>query len=704
MGTKIDIPGTDPPLDHYITIVKNSLVNIIRHVIGPNDISINDIIQQTVIKTHKIVIHTYQFLKLYLLYIYENSINDFPVIDSHFIRTIMNVITKKTTTQSGKSNDVTIKLYEKLTKFFNEHYKLTINDDDIIINDKLSQILNYEADDIIKNIETNIKEHFTDQLDKLIRIRYHYRKSLELISKTDVEKEIKNEMKYKFRKMYWDVKSDILKTNNDLSSLLIFHDWINKHKYNIIPLKETYVNNNIYHDIKSNPMEYLKGMIYINKEIEKMSTEANPNKLFNAIPLRTNIVPSYITLDTFSIINLFVGKNKYKYLLNIEKYKKKIWNKFFEGKKLEKNRYKFNGMIKTNGVGCSILHVKLDKNNEPIKLTSNQLRKMEECKEIRETQYIEKQENIKGIIENKNYVVIDPNKSDLMYCMDKNGIKFRYTQNQRRKETKVKRYRKIMKNEKEKHKGKEIETELSKYNSKTCSYKKFLEYVRKKNEINRKLSGLYEDKIFRKLKLNTYTNTQKSEQKMVRNFENKYGNGENTVVIMGDYDKGSYNMKGKEPAINKRVRKILRKNKYKVYLINEYNTSKLCCKCHNEVENFLIRKSKKPKKINQNELVFGLVRCKNVKCRQERIDSGDKYNGSIYNRDTNAVLNMLYIMNSLKDSGERPEKYKRNSCVLDDTQKDYSEKIKQKQKRKTKIKIKNTIKIKSKKKSPTDKH
>lgn len=38
-------------------------------------------------------------------------------------------------------------------------------------------------------------------------------------------------------------------------------------------------------------------------------------------------------------------------------------------------------------------------------------------------------------------------------------------------------------------------------------------------------------------------------------------------------------MKGKEPIINRRIRKIFRNNGYDVYLINEFNTSKLCNKC-----------------------------------------------------------------------------------------------------------------------------
>ena len=81
---------------------------------------------------------------------------------------------------------------------------------------------------------------------------------------------------------------------------------------------------------------------------------------------------------------------------------------------------------------------------------------------------------------------------------------------------------------------------------------------------------------------------------MVKNFKNKFGSPEDTIVIFGDYDKKS-NIKGTELFINKRLIILLRNAKYKVYLINEFRTSKLCHKCQSNVENFLMRESKKAK-------------------------------------------------------------------------------------------------------------
>lgn len=118
----------------------------------------------------------------------------------------------------------------------------------------------------------------------------------------------------------------------------------------------------------------------------------------------------------------------------------------------------------------------------------------------------------------------------------------------------------------------------------------------------------YEQRLFRKLKLNRFTNTQKRELKMVKNFSNKFGKPENTIFVIGDYDKGDYHMKGLEPVICKKFRRIFKNTGYKTFLVNEFRTSKLCNCCHNELEHFLERLSQKPKykKENKTEICHGL--------------------------------------------------------------------------------------------------
>ncbi len=227
--------------------------------------------------------------------------------------------------------------------------------------------------------------------------------------------------------------------------------------------------------------------------------------MFYVLPLRTRIIPNYVTFDTASIISLLIEKDTIGYLSKIKLKQKEVWNKFFRTNKrvFKKNDYQFNYMIKTDGVACSILFVKIDSDNNPIKISKGQMKQLEGLKESNDKNYIENQDNIDKLLHNKNYVCIDPNLSDLMYCMDKNGVKFRYTQNQLRLETRNKKYMKIVE---EINNGatingktiKEIEATLSKHNSKTCVFDEFIDYLKIKNKINRYLFEQYQKKIYRR--------------------------------------------------------------------------------------------------------------------------------------------------------------------------------------------------------------
>jgi len=80
-------------------------------------------------------------------------------------------------------------------------------------------------------------------------------------------------------------------------------------------------------------------------------------------------------------------------------------------------------------------------------------------------------------------VEIDPGKYNLIYCVDadnKDANQFRYSQDQRRKETKKKKYSKI-----------QLELKKEKIQSKTIIEweTEFKEYIQKKSEINGLLFG-----------------------------------------------------------------------------------------------------------------------------------------------------------------------------------------------------------------------
>jgi len=652
----------------------------LKNIVKSDDL--NNKINEVVCRVNKIVIYTCQFLNLYLIYLFDNNI-EFPDIDEKIIKTIFNIITIKVDGRGKKPSDNTEKQIKILEDFYAKHYKQCIIDSDIINIDKLSYILAYEAIDIVKNIKNNITEHFKDYINKFVNQSFDIKSVNQDIRNMNFDKE--STKKY-INQSYADlrlVKKDLLKSTDNFESDEIFSDWLKLHKPNIIR-KNKFNKDSIDYDLCSNPSDYLKSLFYMNKELEKINDKRIKKneeqfKLFQVIPQRTNIKPNYITLDTCSLINLTITENFKKYLDKVEDCQSELWDKNFmtDRKEFKRNNYKFNYMIKTDGVGCSVLLVKL-KDGTPVYITSKMQKNVKTKLESLD-KYIENVEITKEM-KNKRIVTCDPNLSDIVYCVSKNIkekvivdennklkviddeeiITFRYTQNQRRLETRNKKYNKLQDSiNKEtkinKRTVKEIESELSNYNSKTTNYSNFIEYCKKKNKVNRILFAHYSQKIFRKLKFNRYTNTQKSESKMIKNFSNKFGKPDECTVILGDYDKGEHNMKGKEPIINRRIRKIFRNNGYNVYKINEFRTSKLCNKCESNCDTFHKRESEKPKDLDKKTgkkkviEVWGLTLCSNNKCSQ------------IHNRDKNSALNMYKIVESIYRGEGRPKKYCRET-------------------------------------------
>jgi len=323
-------------------------------------------------------------------------------------------------------------------------------------------------------------------------------------------------------------------------------------------------------------------------------------------------------------------------------------------------------MIKTDGVSVSILFVRVDDKGNPVKKQKGKKYKEQlDCKYIEKAELTEEQKKMK-------IVTIDPNDGgDLIYCGSKNENNeletFRYTQNQRRLETRTKKYMKITEKVNTETKInnqtiKQIESTLSVLNSKTVNYDEFKKYILEKNKINKTLYKYYQQEFFRKFKLNRFINTQKSEAKMIENFKNKFGTPDKVIIVFGDHDEGQLNMKGLEPSICKKFRRIFKNAGYKVFLINEFRTSKLCNCCHQELDKFLTRASNKPrdKKNNKKTLVNGLL--KHTVSNPEG-ELNPLLCTIIHNRDKNAVQNMLNIVEHIKKTGSRPEAYTRKEVV-----------------------------------------
>ena len=588
-----------------------------------------------VTRAHKIIVHTLQFMKLYILSFFEDE-GTIPKIDKTFVNCCMKVICGERQGRGRKPKKKVQELKDKLTTFFNKNYKSLMVKDDNLDYIHLNTVLDYLTIDILTMYENNIKLHYVEYLEKYVNVVWKKSMLVDKIRKLKKTKNTRKEGINKLCNQLRKIKNDML--SGDRKSNNWYHIWINKQIGFSVPNK-TFKKESLYYDLQCEPFDYLPCMINMMKVIEEDKVG-----LLNPFPLRTDIIPKHIRIDTTTIVNLLFTKKhgkKRNYLTkgNLKRYEDKIWNFFFrtEKKCFEQSDYTFNQMIETDGVSCSILMIRNDLKGK---------KRIPQNKGKNKEVYIDEVKDTSELVD-KNIVAIDPGQNTLLYCVDgdsKEANKFTYSQNQRRKETKSKKYTMIV-NELKKYIIKEktivdYETELSKYNRKTLDIQKFTEYIQKKNEINHILSKFYKKYIFRKLKLNGYTNRKRSEQRLIKNFRKMFGNTNETIIVLGDFEQRKHR-KFKEPTKGIGFRSLFRKQGYKVYLADEFRTSCKCSNCEGgECKKFLIGTNPKPGKDNQI-LLHTLLRCKNG-C-------------GIWNRDCNGAKNIYKVSHNAVMGEDRPE-------------------------------------------------
>ena len=140
----------------------------------------------------------------------------------------------------------------------------------------------------------------------------------------------------------------------------------------------------------------------------------------------------------------------------------------------------------------------------------------------------------------------------------------------------------------------------------------------------------------RMVKFGKYINIKRNEQKMISDFKKTYGNPENVVICIGDWEQRKQ-MKYKEPTLGKGIRTLFRKNNYNVFLVDEFRSSCKCSKCDGGIcEKFMVREHPNKKK-NKDELrlIHGLLHCKNGCGSWNRDRNGSS---NIYKIAKNAII------------------------------------------------------------------
>ncbi|KAG2192045.1 hypothetical protein INT47_006692 [Mucor saturninus] len=157
---------------------------------------------------------------------------------------------------------------------------------------------------------------------------------------------------------------------------------------------------------------------------------------------------------------------------------------------------------------------------------------------------------------------------------------------------------------------------------------------------------------FRKLKFSSKLYFDKNDAQLVRKLNNKFGS--NTTLILGNWS--APNVKYQEPTRNKGLIDMLKKNGFKLYLIEEYKMSSFSPACESPLEKFKTIVNPRPYQRRKMPTItcHGLLRCKNIACYRKMEDTSGIVARRMWNRDLAATLNFKKILNHLRETGKRP--------------------------------------------------
>jgi len=567
--------------------------------------TIQPVINNLVFEMNDLVIHTYQFIRLYILYCFTNN-NPLPELNDTFISYCIKTL--GTRDNRGKKCKDT-ELLETLEEFYKTEYQPLLNHEKTNLKNT-TFLLPYLSTQIHTSLSNNIQEHFIQ----------HF---LRFINKTTDDITQDKQILFQFKK-------NIMELNETDE---VFSNWKLTHLHNIFP---TEIKKSVYYDVKVRPFEYLKGMLYMNGILEKQES-----KLFQPLPLRNNIIPKHIILDTACIINLFCPEkdkegNKIKkgeLLSNVKDNQNEVWSNLLNlNHRIFKNKhYQFHNQIQTDGMSCCLLFIRKDLKD---KKWGSKVPVLEE-QDFYNIEDLSKEQL--DTLKDRTIIGCDPGKRSLVYMMDNKGNKLQYTAPQRKRESKAKCNQRILLYERKKNGIIEKETQLSFQNSKSVDYENFKMYLVEKNKLNKETIEFYKRDTWRKMKFRQYSYGKKSIDTFLNKIKETFG--ENILIGYGNWSRDTQ-MKFFMPTMNKGLRKLIHK-RYDTITINEFNTSKKCCDCYKDLEYY---------KDKENKKVFRLLVCSNcVSCENKKI--------VFRTRDANSSINILKLTKCWIEKQIRPTEF-----------------------------------------------
>ncbi|KAI9335795.1 hypothetical protein BD770DRAFT_422731 [Pilaira anomala] len=257
-------------------------------------------------------------------------------------------------------------------------------------------------------------------------------------------------------------------------------------------------------------------------------------------------------------------------------------------------------------------------------------------------------------------VFIDPGRRDLIYCMHEDSTVnnkkiYRYTRNQKAKETKSTKFKKLRQQLKPKD-IQDCEDKLSNCLPLTMKKEAFVEYLKIRAEVTSKMQEYYSNEDvekdkkkkdlipFRKMKLSAHINKIQSTKRLSKNIRKKFG--KDCILILGNWS--ASRTRFHEPIKGNGLRNSLRKKGLNI-----------CPSCENKLATFKECINPRPYRRSSNPKVtcHGLLRCLNQNCLEkqaltEKDQENIKYR--LWNRDLAAVLNFKKIVITLRSTSQKP--------------------------------------------------
>ena len=234
------------PTKSYFKTIKTSLKSVVKE-----EFVIDELIN-TARLTSRIMTHTLQFMKLYLIDCHDKE-QPLPKIDGPFVTAVMKTICVETTNTGAPPSDSTEPLMDLLKTFHTQHYSPIIKDTPGSLSyTHLNTVLDYMSTEVITMYENNIKQQFCSYVERFVNVSQEKKERIEDIKESDYTAEEKKAMKNTLCRELRKVKNDILSVNDAKTSDRQYHDWIDKHNKIIIPQRQL-SENSVYYDIQKSP-------------------------------------------------------------------------------------------------------------------------------------------------------------------------------------------------------------------------------------------------------------------------------------------------------------------------------------------------------------------------------------------------------------------------------------------------------------------